>query len=68
MNERSNEARSVKIGLAAIAATWLTGPVSIPIVKILRTDFSAEELLFVRSLFGLICSYAIAREKVWKTG
>lgn len=68
MNESSTSARSVRIGLAAIAATWLTGPVSIPIVKMLRPNFSAEELLFVRSLFGLICSYAIAREKVWKTG
>ncbi|MEK7095547.1 MAG: hypothetical protein AAB917_02705 [Patescibacteria group bacterium] len=67
MNLSSSTARSVKIGLLAIVTVWLTGPLTVPIVKILRGQFSAEELLLVRSFFGVAFSFFLARNKVWKT-
>lgn len=67
MNASSSTARSVKIGLLAIVTVWFTGPLTVPIVKILRGQFSAEELLFVRSFFGVAFSFFLAGDRVWKT-
>ena len=65
--QHSGMAQSAKIGLFAILLVWISSPLTVPIVKILKTDFSAEELLFVRSFFGLTLSLIIARSRVITT-
>ncbi len=54
----SGNARSHRIGLLAIIAVWLSGPMTVPAVKILKPNFSAEEILFVRSLFCFAVAFA----------
>jgi drug/metabolite transporter (DMT)-like permease len=64
MNERSNEARSERLGILAAVVTWLASALSVPLVKVL-TGFSPEQLLTWRSLMVMIAAYVAARGRIW---
>ena len=66
MNMHSSRARSV-IGFSALAVTWITAAVTVPLIATLKGHFSPEELLFVRSLFGVAAALILVRGAVWKT-
>lgn len=65
MNTNTSTARSLKIGLAAIAIVWLTGPLTVPIVKMLKGQFSPEEILIIRSIFGCLAALTIGGRSIW---
>ena len=65
MNSNSSTAHSARIGLIAIAASCVAGALTIPLVKSLRHQFSAEDLLLVRSLFSGLLAFAIVGRRVW---
>jgi len=52
--------------MIALVAVWFAGLLTVPIAKILTGTFSAEEMLFVRSLPAFIVSFAIVGGRVWK--
>lgn len=65
--QNSGTARSVKIGCAALVTVWICGMCTVPIVKVLAGTFSAEEILFFRSVAGSVFSFMLVGGRVWKT-
>jgi len=52
------------IGLTAIVVTCVTAALTVPLIKTLKGQFSSEELLIVRSLFGFVGALIISRDAI----
>lgn len=51
MNANFSRTRSI-VGFSAIIVVWVTSAITVPLIKTLKSEFSSEELLIIRSLFG----------------